>query len=129
VRLRIGGINVTGAENHNLGFIMSTANLQTGEMITIPGEEISNAIKRLYRTGLFSDVQILESSRTSTEINLEIRVVEEPRLQEFTISGVKRSQRRDLRELITLIPGFAVTQSSKAQAVNTIKKFYLDKGY
>ena len=38
VSLRIGGINVTGAENHNLGFIMSTANLQTGEMVTIPGE-------------------------------------------------------------------------------------------
>jgi outer membrane protein insertion porin family len=129
VSLRIGGINVTGAENHNLGFIMSTANLQTGEMVTIPGEELSNAIKRLYRTGLFSDVQILEMSRTSTEVNLEIRVVEEPRLQEFTITGVKRSQRRDLRELITLIPGFAVTESSKAQAVNTIKNFYLEKGH
>lgn len=128
-QLRINGVNVTGAENHNLSFIMATANLQVGESITVPGEELSNAIKRLYRTGLFSDVQILETSRTSTDIALEIRVVEQPRLQEFTISGVRRSQRRELREKINLIPGFAVTESAKAQAVNAIKRFYLEKGY
>jgi outer membrane protein insertion porin family len=127
--LRIGSVNVTGAENHNLTFIMSTANLNIGETVTVPGEELANAIKRLYRTGLFSDVQILEISRTTTEIQLEIRVVEQPRLQEYVLTGIKRSQRRDLRELINLIPGFAVTESSKAQAVNTIHRFYREKGY
>lgn len=127
--LRIGSLNVTGAENHNLSFIMSTANLTIGETVTVPGEDLSNAIKRLYRTGLFSDVQILEVSRTPTDINLEIRVVEQPRLQEYILSGIKRSQRRDLRELINLIPGFAVTESSKAQAINTIERFYREKGY
>lgn len=128
-QLRIQNVTVTGAESHNNSFILATANLEVGETISIPGEVIPAAIRRLYRTGLFSDVQVLQTETTSTTVSLEIRVVEQPRLQEFIISGVKRSHRRELREQINLIPGFAVTESAKAQAVNTIKRYYLEKGY
>jgi outer membrane protein insertion porin family len=128
-QLRIQAVTVSGAESHNNSFILATANLIEGETITIPGEEIPNAIRRLYRTGLFSDVQVLQTETTSTAVSLDIRVVEQSRLQEFQISGVKRSQRRELREQINLIPGFAVTESAKAQAINTIKRYYLEKGY
>lgn len=128
-QLRIQNVTVTGAESHNNSFILATANLEVGESISIPGEVIPAAIRRLYRTGLFSDVQVLQTETTLTTVSLEIRVVEQPRLQEFIISGVKRSHRRELREQINLIPGFAVTESAKAQAVNTIKRYYLEKGY
>ncbi len=126
---RIISVDVTGAESHNRNFILATASLDVNEEIMIPGERLSEAVRRLYRSGLFSDVQIFQSFSGSNGVNIEIRVVEQPRLQEFVISGVRRSHRRDLRENINLLPGFAVTESGKAQAVNTILRYYLEKGY
>jgi outer membrane protein insertion porin family len=128
-QFEIVGVTVLGAENHNSSFILASANLNQGERITIPGEEIPAAIRRLYRTGLFSDVTIYHTIVSASTIRIEIHVKEQPRLQDFQISGVKRSQRRELREQINLITGFAVTESAKAQAVNSIRRYYSEKGY
>ncbi|MDX1636567.1 MAG: outer membrane protein assembly factor BamA, partial [Balneolaceae bacterium] len=97
--------------------------------ITIPGDEIGQAIKRLDRTGLFSDIEINQVGSTFDGVHLQIKVVGQPRLAGYEIRGVKRSQRKDLRERLNLLEGFAVTESAKNQAVNTIKSFYKEKGY
>ena len=125
----IMSILVTGAESHNQSFIIASASLNVGERITIPGQQIPDAVRRLFRTGLFSDVQILQTPASASGVHLEIRVREQPRLQEFRITGVRRSHRRELREQINLMSGFAVTESSKAQAVNIIRRYYMEKGH
>lgn len=123
------GVDVTGLTTTSPEFVKSTSALETGTTITIPGEDISNAIKSLHRTGLFSDVEIRKREVSGNGIYLEIHVEEEPRLDDFVIRGVKRSQRQDLEERISLFSGFAVTKSSIAQAVNTIHQFYDEKGF
>lgn len=109
-------------------YLQSTSGLIAGEVITIPGDAISNAIRQLYRTGLFSDVRI-EYEEVTGGIKLLIYVLEQPRLESYTLSGIKKSQRRDLRERLNLLSGFAVTRAVKAQAVQTIERFYKEKGY
>ncbi|WP_018127806.1 outer membrane protein assembly factor BamA [Balneola vulgaris] len=125
----ISSVVVEGEESTREQFIINASALTVGSTITYPGEDIADALKRLFRTGLFADVQILIANRTSTEISLIIRVEEKPRLIEYKIEGVKRSQRRDLEEMITLLPGTAITESNKAQVINTIQRFYKNKGY
>ena len=125
----ITSVVVSGAETRTDGMIIATAGLQEGEQVTIPGPDIGEAIKRLHRTGLFADVQIFELNRSGREIELEIQVTEQPRLDSFEITGPKRSQRRDLRDLIPLIPGFAVTDASRAQAERAIIRYFRDEGY
>lgn len=115
---------VTGRES----FVISNSGLRVGERISIPGEEISNAIRQLYRSGIFSDVEI-GYERVSGGVRIEIRVEEEPRLQRYEITGVKRSQRRELRERLNLLSGFAVTRAVRSQALNTINRYYREKGY
>jgi len=127
--MTIESITVTGEETRSANMIIATSGLQVGERIMVPGPAISEAIKRLFRTGLFSDVQIHETSRTGNRISIEIRVLEQPRLDSFEITGTKRSERRELRDMIPLVPGFAVTQSSKSQAINVINRYFRDKGY
>lgn len=122
-------LNVEGVNTVRPSFIESTSGLDVGSTITIPGDEISQAIERLNRTGLFSDISIQQVGTTANGIHLEISVVEQPRLSDYEIRGVKRSQRNDLRERLNLLSGFAVTQSAKSQAINTIKNFYKEKGY
>ena len=122
-------VEVTGLTTTREDFVISTSGLEVGSTITIPGTDIGDAINRLNRTGLFSDIQIIDRGRTATGINLEIKVQEQPKLQNFEIRGVKKSQRTDLRERITLLPGFAVTEASTGQAVNTIQRYYEEEGY
>jgi outer membrane protein insertion porin family len=125
----IQGITVSGAEHLNASFIPASSGLEEGAQITIPGEYISDAIKRLYRTGLFSDVQIKVKQKIGSEIFLEIIVQEQPRLDKYELVGGKRSQRKDLEERLNLLTGYAVKSSTKAQAVNTIKRYFRQKGY
>lgn len=123
------GIEVEGLTTSREEFVIGTSGLQVGNQITIPGEQVGQAIKSLHQTGLFSDVEIVQAGREAGGIYLKIIVQEQPRLETFEIEGVKRSEREDLREKITLIPGYAVTESSIAQAVNTIKRYYKQEGH
>jgi outer membrane protein insertion porin family len=127
--LTISEVKVEGNESTREQFIINASSLTVGRQITYPGEDIPDAIKRLFRAGLFSDVEILISSKTSTEISLIIKVTEKPRLIEFKVEGVKRSQRRDLEKLILITPGAAITDAVIAKARNTILRFYKEKGY
>lgn len=116
---------VTGREQ----FLLSSSGLQVGNAIQIPGDDIAHAIRQLYRTGIFSDVQIFHQRVGSNGVNIEIRVQEQPRLQRYEIEGVKRSERRELREQLNLLSGFAVTTSVREQALSTIRRYYREKGY
>lgn len=122
-------VEVTGLTTTSEQFVIGTSGLEVGSTITIPGTDIGDAINRLNRTGLFTDIEVIDKGRTGNGINLEIRVEEQPKLQTFEIRGVKKSHRNDLQERITLLPGFAVSEASTAQAVNTIERYYKEEGY
>lgn len=126
---KIRTVSVEGNENTREQFIINASSLQQGTEITYPGDDIPNGIKRLYQVGLFSDVAIYISGKTTTEIDLVIRVTEQPRMLEYKLEGVKRSERRDLKDLITLVPGVAITDARVAQTTATIKRFFRDKGF
>lgn len=125
----ISSISVEGNESTRPQFIINASSLRDGQTIIYPGDEIPDAIRRLYRTGLFSDVSILITDKTATSVGIIIRVEEQPKIYDFKIEGVKRSQRRDLEEKIVLLPGSAITDVNIGQAKNTIKRFYREKGY
>lgn len=122
-------IEIQGNESTRSEFILSASLLSEGTKITHPGDNIPEAVKRLYQAGLFSDVSILIKNKTRSGISLIIKVTEQPRVIDYKLEGIKRSQRRDLRDLIVLIPGVAITESNKSQIINTIKRFYKEKGY
>ncbi len=121
-------ITVSGLVTARESYLVSSSGLRVGDRISIPGEEISEAIRRLHRTSLFSDVMI-EHERVSGGVRIHIKVQEQPRLQGFELVGGKRSHRRDLRERLNLISGFAVTNSVRSQALNTIYRYYREEGY
>lgn len=125
----IEDVAVEGNVHTRTQFIINASSLVVGSRIVYPGEDISNAVQRLYNSGLFSDIQLYVSRISGNQISFLIKVVEQPRIYEYRLENIKRSERRDLRDLITLIPGTAVTEANTAQAVNTIKRFYKQKGF
>tara|TARA_R100000388_G_scaffold95036_1_gene86186 strand:+ start:32810 stop:35287 length:2478 start_codon:yes stop_codon:yes gene_type:complete len=122
-------VTVEGNKNTRPQFIKNASTLVEGTSIVYPGDKLNRSISRLYRSGLFSDIKIYVTERTATEISFQIEVEEQARILEFKLKGIKRSERRDLEDLLVLTPGTVITEAAVGQARNTIKRFYREKGY
>lgn len=123
------GVTIEGNENTREQFIINAASLNEGTSIVYPGDALNSAISRLYRSGLFSDIKIFVTERTSSGIRFLIEVKEQPRIYDYQLENIKRSQRRDLEDLLVITPGTVITDAAIGQAKNTIRRFYKEKGY
>ena len=90
----IAGIDVTGLKVLDKNALISLSGLKVGDKIKIPGDEISGAIKKLWKHGLVGDVSISIDKIEGDEVYLKIALTERPRLTGFTFEGVKNHARR-----------------------------------
>ena len=127
----IGGIEVTGAEYTDPNGIVSISGLVRGASIKIPGDDIPNAIRKLWKQGLFLDVQVLLKKRVGDLIFLEIVVQEQARFARHGYRGVKKAMHDDLNAVVNryLVKGKAATPSMKVNATKAIKDFFIEKGF
>jgi outer membrane protein insertion porin family len=109
--------------------VLSASGLYKGMTIRIPGDAIPNAIRQLYRLGLFSDVQIRQERVVGDGVFLVIAVREEPRLEDYEIRGVKRGEREDLRKRLLLARGTSVSRSTLERARRLIAEYFQKKGH
>lgn len=125
----IGGITVTGADNLDPTVIQLLSGLTVGDKISIPGQEITDAVKKLWEQRLFADVRIVVTQKSGNVVFLEIQLIELPRLSRFYFVGIKRSKQDDLREELQLTRGTIITENLIVTSENKINKIYRDKGY
>lgn len=129
IEYEIGNIDVSGSGNLDNSVIILLSGLQIGDKVTFPGEEIQNAVKKLWQQKLFNDVSIAVVRKIGSTVFLEIRLQELPKLSKFGIFGIKKSKRDNIREEINLSRGLIVTENLKVNTINKIKRYYRDKGY
>ncbi len=125
----IGGITVSGAKYFSNQAIIAVAGLSIGETIQVPGDKLTKAIKNLWAQKLFGNIAIKAIKIEKNKIFLDINVSELPRLHKFKFKGVKKGKQKDLREAISLITGMIVTDNLIINTKNTIKSFYVNKGF
>jgi outer membrane protein insertion porin family len=128
-KYEIGGITISGVKFLDQNALISITGLKVGDVITVPGEEISNAIKKLWEQGLLSDVAVDASKIENGRIYLDFQLKERPRLAKFNFKGVKKGEADDLREKINLIRGRVVTDAVTKNAQNIVRKYFVDKGF
>lgn len=129
VEYEIGGIVVNGTDYLDKNVIILSSGLAVGDKIFVPGEAITKAIRNLWELNLFSDISISAEKISENTIFLGINVEERPRLTRFTFKGIKKSDVDDIREKIKLNRGKIVTDNLIVTSKNTIKNFYVEKGY
>ena len=83
----IGGINLSGVENLEPAVVIGLSGLSVGDEITVPGDAVTNAIKRFWKHGLFEDVSITADSIKGNYIYLGIAVRQRPRVSQLNIVG------------------------------------------
>ena len=129
-RYVIGGIEVSGNVGVSRGMIINMSGLTVGKSITVPGEEISDAIKSLWEQELFSDVSLSVDKIEGEQIFLEINLSTRDRLSGYEITGVdRRSQRRSIEDKLDLERGDVITDFFLSNIDRTIRDYYKDKGY
>ncbi len=126
----IGGIEVTGAEFTDKNVIKLLSTLTVGDKIIIPGDKTSDAIKSLWKQGLFEDIKIFKEKIIGDAIFLRIDVVERPRLSRFSFKGaVKKNEADEIRNKIRLIREKVVTDYTNGFIRNTVRDYYVNKGF
>jgi len=125
----LGEITISGNTTFNSQTIISFSGLREGKEITIPGETISNAIKKLWDTNLFSSIDIYLVKTEGNLAFLEIELIDVPKLNEVTINGVKKSKKEDLIEDNKLTKGAKVTENLITTTRNYLTSKYQKDGY
>lgn len=125
----IGGINVVGTKFNDKNSLLSITGLEVGSKIRIPGEEISQAIRKLWKLGIIGDVQISITEIVEDKVYLQVELKERPRLSRYFFEGVPSTQQTTLSDKVKLIRGRIVTDAMVQNAVNVIKRHYAEKGF
>ncbi|MCM1164256.1 MAG: outer membrane protein assembly factor BamA [Muribaculaceae bacterium] len=125
----IAGIRIVGADNYDEKNILSYAGLKVGDRIPIPGDDLSEAAKRLWKQGLFSNVQITVDKTAGGKAWLCLNLRQQPRIESIRYSGVKKGEQKDLDEALQLHRGTQITQNIVNRAESIIKKYYSAKGF
>lgn len=125
----IGGITFAGADNYDTRMILLVAGLQVGDQIRVPGDKLATAVDRLWKQGLFEDVQIYVTRIQGNMIFLEIELRSRPKLSMFSLDGVKKGDVDKLKEDMKIASGDVVTENFLTTSKNKIRAFYKEKGY
>lgn len=128
-RVIIQDVTVSGVEYIDPRVLLDIVGLRKGDTISLPGSEITAAVKKLNSQNLFSSVSINLAHREADHVVLDIHLQEQPRISRIEYVGVKRGAKKDLEEKLSLKAGQQATEATLDQAKRVIRKYYLDKGF
>ena len=128
-RYNIGKIEVTGNTSFSPITIVTFSGLREGDAISIPGEKLSNAIKKLWGSNLFSSVDVYKTRVEDGIIDLEIELYDLPELTELTVTGVKKRKIEEIIKENKLQTGVKVTENLITTTKNYLENKYKKKGF
>ena len=128
-KYEIADIKVEGVKNYEDYVLIGLSGLSVGQSISVPGDEITSAIKRYWRHGLFSNVKITAEKIEDGKVWLKISLTQRPRISEIRYHGVKKSEQQDLETRLGLVKGSQITPNLVDRAKTLIKRYFDDKGF
>ena len=128
-RYEIADITVSGIDNYEDYVLIGLSGLSVGQVITVPGDEITNAVKRYWKHGLFSNVSITIEKVVGDQAYLNIALTQRPRLSKLNFNGVKKSEQEDLEAKLNFRQGNQITPNMIDRAKIVIKRYFDEKGF
>ena len=125
----IGGIAVEGVEGYEDYVLTGLSGLSVGQMIEVPGTQITEAVKRYWRNGLFSKVSITADSIVGSKIYLCIHLGMRPRISSINYHGIKKAEREDMEAKLGMMRGGQLTPNMLDRAKILAKRYFDEKGY
>ena len=122
-------ITVSGNTSFSPLTIITYSGLEKGETISIPGEKLSNAIKKLWASNLFSSVNIYKKNISVNNIELEIELFDLAELKKLEINGIKKRKIEEVIKENKLQIGVKVTENLITTTKNYLENKYKEKGF
>lgn len=126
---KLAGLTVTGIEGYEDYVLTGISGLTVGQELEVPGTAITDAVKRYWKHGLFSDVSISADSIVGDNIYLKIHLAPRPRISTINYNGLKKTEREDMEKKLGLLKGGQITPNMIDRAKILAKKYFEDKGY
>lgn len=129
VTYRLAGLRVTGVIGYEDYVLTGISGLAVGQKIEVPGTAISDAVKRYWKHGLFSDVSISADSIVGEDIYLNIHLKTRPRVSTINYNGISKKEKEDMENKLGRLKGGQITPNMIDRAKVLAKKYFDDKGY
>ena len=129
VQYELADINVTGTTTYNENTVIAFTGLKVGDKLYLPGEKISNVIKKLWGLELFSDINLYVTDLEGKKIKLQLDIKEVPELNQVQFRGIKENKGATFIKDNGLNKGAKVTENLITTTKNYIENNYQKKGY
>ncbi|MDX1461791.1 MAG: POTRA domain-containing protein [Marinirhabdus sp.] len=125
----LNSVTVTGNQSFNEQTVVAFTGLKEGERLYVPGERLSSVTKKLWEQNLFSDIAFYVTNIDGDLIDLELYIVELPKLNEVTIEGIRKGKKKDILQDNDLKAGKKITKNLLTTTKNYIKDKYREDGF
>jgi len=129
IKYTINSITVTGEQSFNEKTVVAFTGLKVGDRIYIPGEKLSSVTKKLWEQNLFSDIAFYVTNIDGEGVDLELYIVELPKLNEVTIEGIRKGKAKDIIKDNELVKGKKITKNLITTTKNYIVNKFKDQGF
>lgn len=130
-RFEVLSVSVEGTDDESIRqFVIQTSGLREGQQLMLPGDEaIADAVRRLFELGSFHDVDVYADRFEDAGVHILIRVLEAPRVGDFSFEGVRRGWVDDLRRAVPLLRGRPLRPADLDRSEQVILDFLADRGH
>jgi outer membrane protein insertion porin family len=125
----LDSISVRGIKTFNAQTVISYSGLRKGQEISLPGEEVSAVISKLWGLDLFSDINFYVTKVENNSVSVEIDIEELPTLTNVKINGLKKGSIESLIKDTELITGKKLSESFLTNTKNYIVNKYKKEGF
>ena len=127
----VGGVKVEGNSYYSSEQILQVAGIRENMEVTVPSEDMSAIVNRLWLQRYFEDVSLaIDSIAPSRDTAFfKISLVERPRVSRWVFSGVKSGEEKELRERLNFRRGSEFSEYVSKTSVDIIKRYYKEKGF
>jgi outer membrane protein insertion porin family len=126
---KVLGISVEGTTYADPGAIIANSGIKVNDEIIIPGEQIGQAVRKLWSLRLFEDVQIAIDRKLGNGVYLVIRVSEFPRFERLDIIGNDEVDKDDIEKAVSLMRGQVLSPHLLKKIERDVKKLYDKEGF
>jgi len=125
----IADVKVSGIEFIQKEVLVSLSGLKPGNTITIPGDDVTDVLKKFWKQGLFADAKITATRIRNDSVWIDIYLTEQSRMSRLIINGIGKSETQDIMEKINLRNGQQVTADIMNNTKRIIRDHFIEKGF
>lgn len=127
----VGGVEIEGLKYLSKAQVVSVLGLREGQKVTVPGADLSAALKRIWLQGAVSDISLVIDSLSVARDTAFFKLVlqERPRVISWSYKGIKKGDQDEIKQRLNLRRGSQLSEYVKSSSVDIIKKFYKEKGF